>query len=119
MTSTIVGQTARPFLTPAYQYLRRTDRLPSTDEAYGQEDPLCLVKLFPPGAGFTYFIAGFDPDTGLAYGVVHGFEVEAGDFWMPELVAVRIRPFGLPYERDLHWTPKRISVLMGGRHVPA
>jgi hypothetical protein len=112
MTTTILGQTARPFRTPAYQYIRATDKLPSTDAAYAEEDPLCRVKLFPPGAGFTYYIAGFDPETGLAYGVVHGFEKELGDFDLNEIAAVRVRPFGLPFERDLYWTPKRVSELL-------
>ena len=110
--TTVLGQTRSPFRSPAYQYVRVTDHLPSTDEANAQEDPLCLVKLFPPGAGFTYFIAGFDPDTGLAWGVVHGFEKEVGDFDMNEIVAARVPPFRLPYERDLHWSPKRLSELM-------
>jgi hypothetical protein len=108
----IIGQTAPHFGGPAYQYVRASDELPSTDAAYEQEDPLCKVKLFPPGAGFTYFIAGFDPDTGLAFGVVHGFEKELGDFDLTEIVAARVKPFRLPYERDLGWTPKRVSELL-------
>jgi len=111
-TSTILGQTRKPFTTPAYCYIRATDKLPSTDEAYSQADPVCKVKLFPPGAGFTYFVAGFDPETGLGFGVVHGFEKELGDFDLNEIVAARVPPFRLPFERDLGWTPTRVSELL-------
>ena len=110
-TSTLCGQTARSFLTAAYQYIRRTDKLPSTDEAYTLEDPLCRVKLFLVGSDWSWFIAGYDPDTHLAYGVVHGFEKEAGDIPMDEIVALR-GAFGLPVERDLGWTPRRASELL-------
>lgn len=112
--ATLIGQTAKGFRTPAYQYIRESDRLPTTDEAYAQADPLCLVKLFnPTGAGYWY-VAGFDPATGLAFGVADIFMAEMGDFDMHELVAVRGR-FGLPIERDLHWSPQRASELLGWR----
>ena len=110
-TSTILGQTKRPWTTPAYAYLRATDHLPTTDEAWAATDFLCKVKLFDPTGSWAWFVAGYDPDTGLAVGVVHGFEREAGDFDMHELVAHR-GTFGLPIERDLWWSPKRLSELL-------
>lgn len=110
-TSTLIGQTVRPFLTPAYQYLRETDKLPSTDEAHGQDDPWLLVKLFTPDSSWTWYVAGYDHATHIAWGLVDGFEQELGDFWMPELVEVR-GAFRLPIERDLHWQPKRLSDVM-------
>lgn len=108
----LFGQTERPYTTPAYAYIRKSDRLPTAGEAYEQDDPLCTVKLFTPDAAATWYIAGVDPD-GLAYGVADlglGF-AEAGDFDLSEIIALRGK-FGLPVERDLHWTPKRMSELV-------
>lgn len=112
MTTTILGQTRRPFTTPAYCYIRRTDKLPSADEAASQEDPLCRVKLFNPTGSGTWWLAGFDLKTGLAYGVSRLFETEAGDIDMNELVAHR-GLMGLPIERDLWFKPTRMSELLG------
>lgn len=111
MTTTILGQTARPWTTPAYCYIRATDKVPSTDAAYAEEDPLCRVKLFDPTGTGTWWIAGFDPDTGLAFGVADIAETEMGDFDVNELVAHR-GLMGLPIERDLWFRPTRASALL-------
>ncbi len=110
--ATIVGQTKSPFKGGAYQYVRTTDRLPSIAVAGDQEDPLCTVKLFNPVGRGTWFIAGFDPDTGNAFGVADIFERELGDFNIHELAALRNRPFGLPIERDKWFKPQRVSELL-------
>lgn len=109
--TTLIGQDRSPFKTAAYQYIRSTDNLPSTDEAAAQDNPLCKVKLFG-GGSWTWYVAGYDPETGLAFGVVDGFEKEIGDFDLNELKAVRTRPFGLPIERDLWWTSKTAEELL-------
>lgn len=96
---------------PAYRYLRVTDKLP-TD--YTSFDDLCKVKLFNPTGAATWWIAAYDPETQIAQGVVDlgiGIGPEFGDIWMPELVDFRGR-FGLPIERDLHYTPKTIRELL-------
>jgi hypothetical protein len=108
--STIIGQDRSPFRGAAYQYIREADRLPSTDAAYAENDPILHVKLFCPQA--TWYIAGFDPQTGLAYGVTDLFEIEVGDFDMNEIKALRPKPFGLPVERDLHWKPRPMSEVL-------
>lgn len=87
---------------PAYRYLRVSDKLPV------QSDSRARVKLFDPTGSWTWFISSFDPETGIAYGRVHGFEDEYGDIYIPELVEYRGR-FGLPIERDLHWTPQPLK----------
>jgi len=101
------------FKGPAYRYIRATDKVPSTDEAYDIEDPKVLVKLFNPDGAQTWYICGFDPDTGLAFGAVDlGFDCcELGDFDLTEVMALR-GGFGLPVERDLHWTPKPVSEVL-------
>jgi hypothetical protein len=112
--ATLLGQTRRPFGRPAYQYVRTTDKLPSTDEANAQADPVCKVKLFSPEGRATWYLAGFDPETGRAFGVATIFETEVGDFDVNELVAVRTPLFRLPIERDLYWTPAPVSAVLAG-----
>lgn len=104
------GQDRSPFKSAAYQYIRASDKLPSTDEAAAMVDPMCRVKLFG-GGSWTWFIAGFDPETGMAFGVTKGWETEIGDVDLNEIKTLRIA-FGLPVERDLHWTPQSVQQLM-------
>mgnify|MGYP003395102625 CR=1 FL=1 len=92
------------FNKPAYRYLRVSDNLP----AIGSESPTALVKLFDPTGSWTWYISEYDTETREAFGLVDGFEAELGYISMPELVAFRGR-FGLPLERDLHWTPRPLS----------
>ena len=93
---------------PAYRYIRESDKLPSCAEAANQPAPTVKVKLFDPTGGWTWFIAGYDPENRVAWGRVHGFEDEVGSIDMAELVALRGQ-FGLPIERDLYWEPRPIS----------
>ena len=96
---------------PAYRYLRVTDKLPVRVSSY---DDLAKVKLFNPTGGATWWIAAYDPETGNAQGVVDlgiGFPPSYGDIYIPELVEYR-GLFGLPIERDIHWTPKTIRELL-------
>jgi hypothetical protein len=94
--------------TPAYRYLRASDRLPTIKEVQQLDDPIAQVKLFNPTGVGTWFIAAYDPATRIAYGIASTHECEEGDIFMPELVEYRGR-FGLPIERDLHWTPRPLS----------
>jgi len=93
---------------PCYRYIRESDKLPSRETALATDDPVALLKLFDPTGSWTWFVAGYDPETRLAYGLVSGFENEIGDFDMTELVQIRGQ-FGLPIERDLYWEPRRLS----------
>ncbi|KKN74367.1 hypothetical protein LCGC14_0391680 [marine sediment metagenome] len=95
---------------PAYRYIRGTDKLPTTEEARAEEEPVARVKLFDPTGSWTWYVSGYDPDTRIAWGLVDGFEKETGDFSMAELVELRVG-FGLPLERDLHWRPRPLSEL--------
>ena len=69
-------------------------------------DPAPVVKLFTPDAGATWLLTEIDPDDeDLAFGLC---DLGLG---MPELGSVRLSeldqlrgPFGLPVERDLHFT---------------
>jgi hypothetical protein len=94
---------------PCYKYIRDADRLPV--EAT-EDDPVMKVKLFNPTGAGTWYIASYDPDTGIAFGVADlGFGPEAGDLYIPEMVEFRGR-MGLPIERDLHFRPKKMSEVL-------
>lgn len=100
---------------PAYRYLRATDRLPvSVPDAASLDEITAKVRLFNPTGIGTWWIAAYDPETGVAWGVAElSGEREVGAIWMPELVEYRGR-FGLPIERDLHYTPGTIAEILGG-----
>lgn len=91
---------------PAYRYIRESDKLP----ALGEGDGVARVKLFDPTGSWTWYISEYDPETREAFGLVHGFEREYGYIYMPELVEFKGR-FGLPIERDLHWKPRPMKEL--------
>ena len=89
---------------PAYRYIRAADGLPATSAV--NADSLALVKLFNPTGAGTWYLAGYDPQDRVAWGLADlGMEPEYGCIGMEELVEFRGR-FGLPIERDLHWTPR-------------
>lgn len=99
---------------PCYRYLRRTDRLPTSDEVMDlpYERIVAKVKLFNPDGVGTWYVAAYDPDTGIAWGVAEVLTVEAGPFEMRPLVEYRGRRFGLPIERDLHFRPRTIALIL-------
>lgn len=76
--------------------LRSTDGLGDNAKA--------IVKFFDPTGSWSWFATEFDPTTGMFFGLVSGFELEAGYFSLSELSAHRGR-FGLGIERDLHFRP--------------
>ena len=83
---------------PAYRYIRTSDHVPT------ENGTLALIKLFNPTGAGTWYIAEYDPETRIAYGLAHIQEAELWSFSMEELVNYRGR-FGLPLERDLWWQP--------------
>jgi hypothetical protein len=95
---------------PAYRWVRETDKIPALGTGSGDlvVDPIVKVKLFNPSGSWTWFITEYDPETGDAFGLVDGQEEELGYFNLIELADVR-GSLGLPIERDLHWTPKPLS----------
>lgn len=87
---------------PAYRYIRASDHVPK------EGGTVALIKLFNPTGVGTWYIAEYDPETRIAYGLAHIHEAELGSFSMAELVEYRGR-FGLPIERDLSWKPCPLS----------
>lgn len=101
---------------PAYRYIRATDKLP-TVAPDGTE--VAKVKLFNPTGAGTWYLASYDPDTGIAFGVADlGYGPEAGDIYIPELVEFRGR-FGLPIERDLSFKPVKLAAILNPPEVVA
>jgi hypothetical protein len=77
---------------------------------YSQEqepDPLMLCKFFTPDSSWTWYAFEFDGDD-VFFGWVVGFEQELGYFRLSELTQAR-GPLGLPIERDIHFSPMRLS----------
>ena len=92
---------------PAYRYIRASDKLPRLDAAH-RNDPMARIKLFNPTGTGTWYLTAYDPETRSAFGAAHVHEYELGYIDLAELVTFRGR-FGLPIERDLHWTPRPLS----------
>jgi Protein of unknown function (DUF2958) len=79
------------------------------------EEELVLVKFFLPDFSWTWYAcsASKDEETGDVqfFGLVDGWELELGYFWLSELEAARGK-LGCPMERDLYWDPKPLDKLM-------
>ena len=79
---------------------------------YSQEhvkDPVAVIKYFL-GSWTWYIVEGEKQEEGdyLFFGLVIGLETELGYFRLSELQEIR-GPLGLPVERDLYFSPKKIS----------
>ena len=73
------------------------------------DDVVAHVKLFSPYTSWTWYIAEWEAETGLCFGLVEGFETEWGYFGLTELAEAKVFR-GVPaIERDLYWEPKSIG----------
>ncbi len=100
-------------------------KVPTIDGSRDQEDPICHVKLICQLNGWRWFIIGYDPDTGLAFGLVQGAEIELGDFALREVNPgdwggedmqsqnnhFKGRYIMPPFERVSHFDPTPLSVI--------
>jgi len=83
------------------------EQLPPLYSQEQVEDPLVVCKFFTPDSNWTWYAYEFDGED-LFFGLVYGLETEFGYFSLTELSEAR-GPLGLPIERDLHFTPKKLS----------
>lgn len=105
---------------PASQVKELLDRADRTDK--GEElQSVAVVKLFNPADSWTWYLSELRVGEGeegeaeyLAYGYVEGFEKEYGYIWLNELFELKL-PMGLQIERDIHWTPRLMKDVVGGR----
>ena len=81
----------------------------STTEFAEQE---VIAKFFDPAGSWTWYLLNQDPqDTDFLWGIVDGFEVEIGSFYLSELETTR-NAFGLGIERDLYFKPTNAKQLL-------
>ena len=71
------------------------------------------MKLFSPYSGWRWYITEWDPDTGLCFGLVEGFEMELGYFDLTELAEATVLGSVSAVERDLYWEPKALEEIRG------
>ncbi len=92
------------------------------DKGSDMDGQMIVAKFFNPVGSWTWYLMNLDPeDNDYAWGIVDGFAVEMGAWQMSELQKVKIKPFGLGIERDLHFEPIRAKdvwdALNRGEHV--
>jgi Protein of unknown function (DUF2958) len=103
--------------------------LPPLSSQEHVEDPMVSVKFFTPDAGFSWYATEGSPVDAngimikegettpeadfLFFGVVLGIEAELGYFSLSQLRQLR-GPWGLPIERDLYFTPCRLTEVISG-----
>jgi len=81
---------------------------------YSQEqvaDPLVICKFFTPWSSWTWFAYEYSPEEQLFFGKVFSEmcpDGELGYFSLAELESIK-GPMGLTIERDIHFTPKKLS----------
>lgn len=75
----------------------------------GAEDPIAYVHLFSCLSGWDWYITEFDGESGEAFGLVKGLEVEWGYFSISEMERLnRSKGFEV-IERDEHFSPRPMS----------
>lgn len=78
----------------------------------GEQDipnPIVVNKVFSPSGSATFFMTSYNPETRIGFGFVKGLgSDELGYFSLDELESLRVPPFGLPLERDLHCGEKTL-----------
>jgi hypothetical protein len=87
-------------------------KLPPLYAQEKEKDPIIHVKFFTPWTGWTWYITegSIQEEDFLMFGYVIGQAKEWGYVSLNELASVR-GPGGLTIERDLHFEPKRRSLI--------
>jgi hypothetical protein len=75
-----------------------------------------VTKIFNPYGEGRWYLLNSDPDDpDYIWAIVSMFgNVEMGSVSRSELESIRLRPFGLPLERDLYFTPKNAKEVYEG-----
>lgn len=83
-------------------------KIPKLYSQENEKDPMVYVKYFTPRSNWTWYATEFDGEDTF-FGLVKGFETELGYFSLDEMANV-VGADGMPeVERDLYFTPKRLS----------
>lgn len=94
------------------------DILAKIPKLYGQEnedDPMVYIKFFHPMSSWTWYATEYDPNDRLFFGW-SPVDDEMGYASYDEIAKVKVR--GLGVERDLYFTPKRLSEVKVDEHIP-
>jgi hypothetical protein len=85
-------------------------QLPPLYSQEHEQDPMVNVKFFHPNSHWTWYAYEGSPegDDFIFFGWVYGDYPELGYFALSELQSVK-DPLGLGIERDLHFTPMKLS----------
>ena len=67
------------------------------------------ADVYSPYNGWRWYITEWDPETGLCFGLVEGFETEMGYFDLTELSEVTVFGSVPAVERDLYWEPQTLG----------
>ena len=89
-------------------------KIGANDEVDDYDEVLARAKLFSPYTGWRWYITEWDPETGLCFGLVQGYEVELGYFDLTELAESTVLGNVPAVERDLYWEPKTIGEIRRG-----
>tara|TARA_R110002051_G_scaffold286414_1_gene348980 strand:+ start:4198 stop:4497 length:300 start_codon:yes stop_codon:yes gene_type:complete len=73
------------------------------------DDPVIVAKFFHPFSNYTWYATEYDVENKMFFGMVHGQSKELGYFSFDELNSLKVG--GLPVERDLYFTNKKLSDL--------
>lgn len=84
----------------------RFARVGSQEDKKGEA--IVVAKFFSCRNGWTWYATEYDPVDRIFFGLVHGFEIEFGNFSMDEFESV---PGPLGIERDKFWTERPIKDL--------
>lgn len=76
------------------------------------ENQNVICKIFNPYGAGTWYCINMDPsDQDYIWGIAHLFEWEIGSVLRSSLETIRVSPFGLPLERDIHFEPMNAQQL--------
>tara|TARA_R110000824_G_scaffold313284_1_gene500126 strand:+ start:397 stop:693 length:297 start_codon:yes stop_codon:yes gene_type:complete len=70
-----------------------------------------VVKLFTPSGSATWWIYSMN-ENGDCFGIAEMNVREYGWFNINEISELRVKPFGLPVERDMYYTPPAFGELL-------
>ncbi len=87
---------------------------PLYSQEFAGDKAIARVKFFSLTSGWRWYITEYDPETGTAFGLVQGHEIELGHISVTELQELNdnFRKHGFrfpPIERDLHYSAKTLG----------
>ena len=89
---------------------RKAPALYATENMSKDEIPV-IAKYFSCFSGWTWYMTEYDPESGLAFGAVKGFETELGFFSIAQFDSYNAQYAPLqPIERDMYYKPGSMTL---------